>query len=251
MPVEGWYREMTIEQQLRELNAIQVQNQMVIGPAFATMRELVLKHGRPFDIQPLPNDKWQRDDGACYANALKAAQTRRYVYVEGYAVAEGRSELAKLHAWVTDPQNPTVAFDPTWGHGREYFGIPFRLEYVVGLHDALGHPGVIDAWELRWPLLSGEHRIEDVIWRRDPFKNVPVMTHKPQTGNFRCSCGVRLSCSPEQGALTVLINQTRGHNGKSGECPKCGCLHRIPNRVSEWTKTIVIGRSEFSIATNR
>jgi hypothetical protein len=154
--------------QLRELNDA-LQNRMIIGPVFPTIESLVLQYGHTFTRQPLPKGRWAKDMGQCYANALRAAKTRRYVYVEGYAISKVASGRAQLHAWVTDPANSTVAFDPTWGSAAEYFGIPFRLEYLLKMHKALGHPGVLDAsWEMKWPLASGEHRIEDAIWSPEP-----------------------------------------------------------------------------------
>ena len=154
---------MTIAEQLRATSAAQIHHGMVVGPAFPTIRDLVAQHGRPFRIQPLPRGHWSRGLQACYANALSAAMTGRWVYVEGFAIP-AKGGLAVLHAWVTDPKNPAVAYDPTWRNGREYFGIPFQLYYVLRMHNKTGHPGVLDAWELSWPLLRGEDRMADVIW---------------------------------------------------------------------------------------
>ena len=66
-----------------------------------------------------------------------------------------------------NPHHSGVAHDPTWRAGREYFGIPFRLDYVLRMCEKTGHPGVLDVWELGWPLLRGEDRIEDVTWKTD------------------------------------------------------------------------------------
>jgi hypothetical protein len=159
---------MLIEDLLLEKNAFQIAHRMTIGPAFSTIADLVLRHGRSFVRQPLPKGRWQKGVGFCYANALQAATKQRYVYVEGYAIASLGSGTPQLHAWLTDPANPTVAYDPTWGHGVEYFGIPFRLDYLQMMQEASGHPGVLDAWEMKWPLVSGEHPIEDAIWRPEP-----------------------------------------------------------------------------------
>ena len=89
--------------------------------------------------------------------------TGRWVYVEGFALPT-RGSLAVLHAWVMDPRQPGLAYDPTWSAGLEYFGIPFQLDYVLRMHAKIGHPGVLDLWELGWPLLRGEDRIADVMW---------------------------------------------------------------------------------------
>jgi len=155
-----------IEEQLRAINAGQVRNGMIVGPAFATVRDLVLQHGRAYTIKPLPKGAWSRGLQACYANALQAALTGKWVYVEGFAIPE-KGDLAVLHAWVTNPKNPVVAHDPTWGTGREYLGIPFRLDYVLQKQQQAGHLGVLDTWELGWPLLRGEDQIADVLWHAE------------------------------------------------------------------------------------
>ena len=157
---------MAIQEQLRATSENQIQKGMVVGPAFVTMRDLVLRCGRSYNIQPLPapRTQWSTISQACYANALHAAMTCKWVYVEGYAIPR-RGRLAIPHAWVTDPCDPAVAHDPTWRTGREYFGIPFKLEYVLRLHERTGRPGVLDAWELGWPLLRGDDRIEEIMWK--------------------------------------------------------------------------------------
>ena len=155
-----------IKKHVLAISQSQVQNEAVVGPAFATIRELVAQHGRAYTIRPLPRGWWSREPQACYANALYAAIARKWVYVEGFAIPKpGR--LAVLHAWVTNPYNSGGAYDPTWHAGREYFGIPFKLEYVLRMCERTGHPGVLDIWELGWPLLRGDDRIEDVMWKSD------------------------------------------------------------------------------------
>jgi hypothetical protein len=155
-----------IEEQLRAISQSQVQNGAAVGPAFATIRDLVVQHGRAYTIRPLPQGLWSREPQACYANALHAAIAREWVYVEGFAIPKPGS-LAVLHAWITNPRNPEVAYDPTWRAGCEYLGIPFRLDYVLRMCERTGHPGVLDIWELGWPLLRGDDRIEDVMWKPD------------------------------------------------------------------------------------
>jgi len=99
---------MSIENQLHDTNAAQIQAGMTIGPAFATMRDLVLKHGRCYNPKPLPPGRRQSRFRLCYSNTLGAARTRKYIYVEGFALRLGTWGLPLLHAWVTDPQ--LVAF---------------------------------------------------------------------------------------------------------------------------------------------
>ena len=155
-----------IREQLHAISQSQVQNGTAVGPAFATIRELVVRRGSAYTIRPLPRGWWPGEPQACYANSLQAAIARKWVYVEGFAIPKPGS-LAVLHAWVTNPYNSGVAYDPTWRAGREYFGIPFRLEYVLRMCERTGHPGVLDIWELGWPLLRGDDRMEDVMWKSD------------------------------------------------------------------------------------
>ena len=113
-----------------------------------------------------PRGSWSRAPKACYANVLHAAIARKSVYVEGFATPKPGS-LAVLHARVNNLHNSGVAYDLTWRDGHEYFGIPFRLDYVLRMCERAGHPGVLDIWELGWPLVRGDDRIEDVMWKSD------------------------------------------------------------------------------------
>jgi hypothetical protein len=47
-------------------------------------------------------------------------------------------------------------------------GIPFQESYIRQVWKSSRKDGdfaVLDCWQRRWPLLTGKHRIEDVIWR--------------------------------------------------------------------------------------
>jgi hypothetical protein len=94
-----------IKEQLRAISQSQVQNGTIVGPAFATIRDLVARHGRAYTIRPLPRGWWSREPQACYANALNAPIAGKWVYVEGFAIPKPGS-LAVLHAWVTNPTIP-------------------------------------------------------------------------------------------------------------------------------------------------
>jgi hypothetical protein len=76
----------TIQEQLLAISQSQVQNGAVVGPAFATIWELVARHGRPYTIRPLPRGRWSHEPQACYANALHTAIAQKWVYVEGFAI---------------------------------------------------------------------------------------------------------------------------------------------------------------------
>jgi len=68
---------------------------MIVGPAAATVRDLVLHHGRA-------------------------------PYVEGFA-SPAKGDLAMLHAWVTNPKNPVVAHEPdkklSEKDARDYYNV--------------------------------------------------------------------------------------------------------------------------------
>ena len=91
-----------IREQLHAISQSQVQNGTAVGPAFATIRELVVRHGRAYTIRPLPRGWWPGEPQARYANSLQAAIARKWVYVEGFAIPKPGS-LAVLHAWVPIP----------------------------------------------------------------------------------------------------------------------------------------------------
>jgi len=88
----------------------------------------------------------------CFMNAYHCAERHNLLYVEGYA----HSVIPTMHAWIADETGN--AFDPTWKKmGEEYFGVVFPLEYVNKIIFARECYGVIDSWELGFPLLTGEH----------------------------------------------------------------------------------------------
>src|ERR1039457_6329140 len=88
-----------IEEQLRAINAGQVHNGMIVGPAFATVRDLVVQYGRAYTSKPLPRGRWSRGLQVCYANALHAAMSGKWVYVEGFAIpAKGDRKSTRLNS---------------------------------------------------------------------------------------------------------------------------------------------------------
>jgi hypothetical protein len=59
-------------------------------------------------------------------------------------------------------------------------------------------------------------------------QKLPVATlelHSPTVGHFKCRCGEHLAFGAEAAAVATLVNQKRDGNRKSGECPRCGCIH--------------------------
>ena len=114
----------------------------------------VARNGHPF---PDVRHRWDGDIriergplGNCFENAVKAVwgNPGRLVYIEGYAA----NIIPVYHAWVYD-RRTQCCYDPTWDDGRDYFGVPFSLQYLNRtLLDKQSY-GIIDWWQKRWPIL--------------------------------------------------------------------------------------------------
>lgn len=138
---------------------------------FIGSEDLVLKMGAEYPRYEGPQKP--TIPRACYANSYRLATRRgsRWIYCEGFAVHD-RMPLAVPHAWVTPIGNPGEAHDRTWADARGalYIGIAFQTAYIRKVWRApasrkMDSFCVLDCWWLHWPLLTGEHKIEDVIWK--------------------------------------------------------------------------------------
>jgi len=89
----------------------------------------------------------------CFKNAFDLCEREDgYLrYVEGYAYSFG---FPMLHAWAIDPGN--YVYDPTWEDGKAYYGVTFPLHYVREIILKRKAWGVLDCWEIGYPLLTGE-----------------------------------------------------------------------------------------------
>jgi hypothetical protein len=71
------------------------------------------------------------------------------------------------HAWVTRRDDPGAAFELAWEEGAaSYFGVPIKRDYVRAVvHAGNRHwrYGVLDAFWIGSPLLTGEEPVENVI----------------------------------------------------------------------------------------
>lgn len=89
----------------------------------------LLKHGREFTAQPLPEDIERGTPKECFQNCLNIADGETLIYCEGYGM---RPELMVLihHAWCIDEDERVV--DPTWDRPEEcqYFGVDFQTHYI-------------------------------------------------------------------------------------------------------------------------
>jgi hypothetical protein len=91
--------------------------------------ELVLDCGLAMEGTKLPDDIKQRLPKSCYHNCQKIAfEEEEYIYVEGYAIAQGLS-IVVAHSWLTTSSGKAI--DPTWDNtGAAYFGVPLATKWI-------------------------------------------------------------------------------------------------------------------------
>jgi hypothetical protein len=91
----------------------------------------------------------------CFRNAATLAlrNPNIYIYVEGYAVNTWIAMHTMAHAWCINSDD--FAVDPTWDEGTEYFGVPFRHDYLRQALNARRDYGLIDNPEMDFPLVTG------------------------------------------------------------------------------------------------
>lgn len=144
--------EQELRQTLAQFARMTGQSRSASGWQYLSIEALVLAHGRFTDAarsRPTPRGRMRE----CFKNALDAAAcVDDLTYVEGYALPHGLP-LPILHAWCID--NAGALIEPTWNEpGAAYLGIPFALSFVFDTVCRRNRYGVLDAYELRWPLLQ-------------------------------------------------------------------------------------------------
>jgi hypothetical protein len=131
---------------------------------YASEADFILKHGRAFEWRALPHGVRMGVPRQCFRNAVRLAlrKPRFYTYVEGYAINTWVAEHPVAHAWCVDPEHFVV--DTTWEEGSDYFGVPFRAEYVRRMAGArrMDYP-LIDNEEMGFPLLTGAHAVAEAV----------------------------------------------------------------------------------------
>lgn len=124
------------------------------GMAYWSVEDYILKEGRFFAPQPLPEGYMQRPMKACFYNSyrLAACANGALRFCEGYASG---SLIPVHHAWCVDREDRVV--DPTWDEpGTAYLGVILDLDQVRDVAKRHDQFSVIDNWMDRWPLLREE-----------------------------------------------------------------------------------------------
>jgi hypothetical protein len=142
---------------------------VALWPDQSVMRFL-LEEGRDYPTGPETYAGPRAKAQACFTNATELALTKRgLTYVEGKIACHG---VPIDHAWCIDTNG--VVVDPTItdnhdGHVGEYFGVPFRLAYVMTAARINGFHGVLDMFYARrtLPKLLELGRIEGQTWLLD------------------------------------------------------------------------------------
>ncbi len=134
-----------LERSIAGLKANGIQHSGVNG--YFCLMDFVLQHGREWK----PGiECWAKGKMACYIHAGKAAlRNRDYTYVEGYAI----SIIPVEHAWLVDKDG--IVIETTWPEmGLDYYGIPFRTDWIRQQIKKNGHYSMINQWEHDWPTIK-------------------------------------------------------------------------------------------------
>lgn len=142
---------------------------------YSCIEEFVLRNGRSLGgMSTKPRWIPQGTIKECFSNCFNilVRYPETVTYCEGYATGI----IPVHHAWLLY-KNKVI--DPTW-HGRhkmssvEYYGIPFRYDYVVKTAIDSGYYSVLDNFAMRYPLLSGKHQSCDYLAHiDDPAPTTP------------------------------------------------------------------------------
>jgi hypothetical protein len=120
------------------------------GPYFG-VNDFILREGKVWRPAALPAHVSKGKQNYCFMNALNLAADTGFTYVEGVAA----SVFPTMHAWCVDENG--VVVDPTWRDPANslYYGVAFRLDYVLETVGERGYYGIIENHEQDFPLLTG------------------------------------------------------------------------------------------------
>lgn len=170
--LESLHGQMAIAVDFRRSYIAREDNAIARRMRFLCMEDAVAQCGRTFvrstappPVHPIPR--------SCFDQAYRLATRTgsRWIYCEGYALQPKSLGMTVHHAWVCRADAPEEAHDLAWADGTPedtaYFGIPFQASFVREVFRAgkRRYHSVLDTWWMNYPLLTGERRIEDVMWR--------------------------------------------------------------------------------------
>ena len=121
------------------------------GYKYKCTHEFVLEHGKPYRARPLPEVYKRGTIKQCYKNSFLLSLETDLTYVEGFA----DNIIPVSHAWCVDRDGNVI--DPTWPNPEncEYFGIPFKQEYVISNIMKDGYLiSLIDNWQDGFPVFQ-------------------------------------------------------------------------------------------------
>lgn len=125
------------------------------GFVYSSLFEFALTHGKM--MKPpveMPFARVERGiPRQCFMNAANLAMGRRgFIYCEGWAM----SVIPVPHAWnLVEYAGELRVLDITWRTpGTEYFGMAFKTAYLKKQLSQQKYFGLIDAWDVGWPLLK-------------------------------------------------------------------------------------------------
>lgn len=122
------------------------------GYYYKSMEAFILAQGKHYTPKPLPKGIRIGQKKDCFKNAFNLANDNPgYTYVEGYASSKTVC-MPLEHAWVVDLDGNVI--DNTWEDGDEYFGVPFKTDYVRRTILDKKTYGVIENWEQKFPLMK-------------------------------------------------------------------------------------------------
>lgn len=127
---------------LRDLRTCVDANLKYVG-----IEDIVLRHGVTMRRDVVGERKVKRGKPReCFGNAghLVARYPDRYIYCEGYAIAD-KLPIAIHHGWVYDTETGMV-IDPTWGLDKEvcYVGVAFTRRFVHYCYQEFGYYSLLD-----------------------------------------------------------------------------------------------------------
>lgn len=126
-----------------------------------TMAEFMLKHGVDFEWQELPSPFRYGQVKHCFENSMNLAiRHPELIYCEGY----GAGIIPTHHAFCVTVEGEVI--DATWTPDlmrgtKEFIGVPIKTSFVREMAVKRGYYGVLDDWQNKWPVVTGEIPVDE------------------------------------------------------------------------------------------